>query len=184
MNDNEVYRLAILAAQLNPELCKTKPTEAIREARRLLTAVRLECRSPQEKLKDAEWEKMLDSPIAYSEAVREITGENKKKNPHLSYAKARFVKFWAFRNRITVAKAKQQLCEYENGKKSFVLHDTIFLPDKYELWKSRPKKGKGKQGRRRSKYDGRVGIAPGGRIAETVPELRRGWRCVSKTARV
>jgi hypothetical protein len=175
MNDNEVYRLAILAAQLNPELCKTKPTEAIREARRLLAAVRMECRSLQDKLAQEEGDKWMASPITYSEAVREITGENKKKNPHLSYAKARFVKFWAFWKGITVVEAKRELREYENGKKSFDNADAYHLPGKYELWKSQPKKAKGKQGRRISKYDGRVGIrSRRGASLRQVSELRRG----------
>ena len=174
MDENEVYRLAILAAQLNPELCKTKPVEAIREARSFLCAVRQECRPREEKLAQIEGQKFYDTPVAYSRAVREITGENKKKNPHLSYAKARFVKFWAFWKGITVAEAKQQLREYENGKKSFTEEDVDRLPAYYEKWKSQPQKSKGKQGRRKeSERDGRFGIVRDERNAQAIRELRR-----------
>ena len=35
-DNDDIYKLAVLAALLNPELCKTKPGDALKEADELL----------------------------------------------------------------------------------------------------------------------------------------------------
>jgi hypothetical protein len=156
-NDNDdSYKLAVLAALLCPDLCKTKPGEAIGEAVKLLrVATSLDMAGNklkhvmllQKKQKLESRLKELEEPMGYSEAVKLITGENQKKNPHLDRAKEAFVKFWGYRNTITEGEAKQKLREYEQDKKSFTLRDALELSNEHAAWKSQPKKSKGKQGK-------------------------------------
>jgi hypothetical protein len=159
-NDNDdVYKLAVLAALLCPDLCKTNPGEAIGEAAKLLhAATGLNIVSLKLKIAIAMREnqklktrlKELEEPMGYSKAVNLITGENKKKNPHPGRAKEEFVKFWSYKNNIIEREAKQQLREYEQGKKSFTLRDALELSNEHAAWKSQPKKNKGKQGKVRN----------------------------------
>src|SRR5262245_28952852 len=116
-DSDEAYKLAVLAALLDPELCKTKPDEAMWATEQLLIAAsrRAQWRKEQREFLD----KKSHESISYSEAVKFIADEWLTSSPKLYRAKDRFTKFWAFRNGITEAKAKQQVRDYEQDKKHF-----------------------------------------------------------------
>ena len=150
-DNDEAYKLSILAALLCPELCKTRPDDAILAACNLLFAV-MTCRGrgKANALRLEQFgeslDKKLTQPVNYTEAVKLITRENRKRYPHLSRAKDQFTKFWAFRNRVTDREAKRQLLEYEQCKKSFTLGAIWKLQTEFSAWETQPPK-KGKQGR-------------------------------------
>jgi hypothetical protein len=150
-DNDENYKLAMLTALLCPQLCQTRPKAALLVALDLLFAVQ-ECRR-RGKANLLEDEQYADSaykrnakPVNYTEAVKHITGEDRKRNPHLSYAKERFTKFWAYRNRITDSEAKRQLLEHEQGRKAFTRGGTWKLRTEFSAWETQPPK-KGKRGR-------------------------------------
>jgi hypothetical protein len=143
----ENYRLAILAALLCPQLCQTRPRAALLVALDLLFEVQ-ECRRRGKanvlrlEQRDESSSKILAQPAKYNEAVRVITGEHEKRHPHLSRAKDRFPKFWAYKKRITDRQAKRQLLEYEQGKKSFTRREMWNLKTEFREWeRESPKKG-------------------------------------------
>jgi hypothetical protein len=150
--DDDAYKLAMLAAQLCPELCKTQPDDALNAALELLFAVKMRQEAGK---KNVGWYKQkvesrareLAEPVDYGEAVKAITGEDQKKFPHLERAKDWFRKFWTSKNTITEKAAKHQLLEYERGKKKFTLRDKLEFRKEFLAWKSQPKKKKGNQGR-------------------------------------
>jgi hypothetical protein len=143
-DSDDAYKLAVLAALLDPELCKTKPDEAMIAAEQLLTAASRheEWRKEQREFLD----KKRDEPISYSEAVRFIADEWLTPYPKLYRAKARFTKFWARKHGLAEREARQQLREYEEDKKQFTRGASLELKVEYDAWKS-PSKKKGKQGR-------------------------------------
>jgi hypothetical protein len=155
---NETYVLAILAALLNPELCKTKPDDALSQAGELLRAamkfqiqdLEIEYKVLERRAQRAEsLAKKFAEPVSYSEVVKFITRENKieKKFPKLYRARERFAEFWAWKNNITGREAKRQLLEYEKDTKNFTREEMFNLREEYDAWKSQPRKSKGKQGR-------------------------------------
>ena len=142
--NNETYVLAILAALLNPKLCKSNPVDALKEADDLLIEADIYRHRRDTGYYDPE------KPIDYSEAVLRITGEDKKKNPHPGRAKDSFTKFWADLRNITEADAVNELRDYKDGKQvegKPTLPTLSLWSELYADWKSRPKKRKGKQGR-------------------------------------
>jgi len=170
----KTYALAMLSMQLCPELCKTKPDEAITIAEKLLWAVLLHQKKVKQwaskadagrKQRSQEVAKGKKEPVSYSEAVRFICDEYFTAHPKLYRAKERFIKFWANENGITEREAKRQLRDYEDGKRNFTCGEALNLKEKYDALKLLPKKKKGKQGRRTSDHDGRlrtdlVGLVP------------------------
>src|SRR6266853_3008534 len=101
MNDesDEIHNLAVLAALLNPGLCKTKPDEAIEAAEKLLDAVSE--RGTARKLMEKRMQEWIETgadeedkkPVAYRDLLNYVTDEDSKKHRHLGRAEEAFTKF-------------------------------------------------------------------------------------------
>src|SRR5262249_28863075 len=132
-----------------------KPNEAIREAEKLLWGIVL--RQKEIKSEVEEWRKRFAAaykqssqavargrkkPVRYNEAVKFITRECLRPSPKFYRARDRFKHVWAFRRKITYTKARQQLREYEAGKKHIKSGELGSLGVAYDAWESKKKKGK------------------------------------------
>jgi hypothetical protein len=150
---DEAYKLAVLAALLNPELCKTNPDEAIKAAEKLLDAVSEQVTA--RKVMDKQMRDWIEKgageqdkePVAYKDVINDITDEDSKKHRHFGRAEEAFTKFWAYKNGITCREAKHQLRAYKEGQKSFIWGERFELRDGFFDWRWPSKAKKGKQGR-------------------------------------
>jgi hypothetical protein len=152
-NDSSgAFELAMLAAQLCPDLCKTEPEKALDAAGKLLGRALLRAEKGKLNLK---WytetlkrnAARLAEPLDYKEVVKDVTGESKKMFPHRQRAEEGFVKFWAHKHGIPEKVAKHQLAAYKSGKKQFTRGEKIKLREEFLEWRAQPRKLKGKQGR-------------------------------------
>ena len=153
------YELATLAARIDPQLCQVDQESAIYLALKLVRAARTVILDELgEKLK-------LSERIKFGDGVKLITERNRADR-----AEDRLVKF--LRETHGARKARMLLNGYK--KNGFTRLEAITLNAQLKNQHKAP--AKGKQGRRRSKYDERPGIRCGGRIADEIPELRAGLR--------
>jgi hypothetical protein len=155
----EPYELATLAAQICPQLCQVDQESAIALAQKLVRVARSAI------LDEIRGRLELMQHTDYRDGVLLITERNR-----VDRAESRFLKYLTEDH--GTKKAQALLAGYQ--KNGFTRLEAITLAAQFKTRQKAP--AKGKQGRRRSKYDERLGIRPGGRIADEIPELRAGFR--------
>ena len=151
------YELATLAARISPERCLEEPQSACDAAVRLLCyafIVLIE----QRDLHRAGKEKntiLRETRIDWSRAIKDVTSEARRDR-----AIKRFKQFLEY---LYPGEAEERLTNYKRD--GITLRDVSGLRDVFRLWRQQSKRKKGKQGRRKSEYDGRlrtelVGLVP------------------------
>ena len=143
------YELATLASRINPERCASAPKEAIAAAEVLLQEAELAISDAyQEKCQKAWDQEIARAPrIKWTEGLKRITGQKRRDR-----AEKRFLEFI---EHIWPVRWKQSVNHFMRD--GFTEEEDIYHLKRYFTdWLNKPKRKKGKQGRRISKSDGRL----------------------------
>jgi hypothetical protein len=151
------YELATLAARICPERCIGDPERACDAALVLLSYAKIA-------LSDLRaWERVEEGKNAEMDAILKETGETRKdwsrgiKEITSEARRDRAIKrFEQFLEYQYPGAAKERLSTFKRD--GFTEDEICALWDLFYKWKEQPKRKKGKQGRRKSKYDRRVRI--------------------------
>jgi hypothetical protein len=143
------YELATLASRICPKRCVSDPRGAIDAAERLLKEADAAIGRTYQEERQKEWEDYLaQAPrIKWVKAVKQITGQKRRDR-----AEKRFLEFIE----QTRPRGSKWMLERFMSDGFIEDYDIHNLQREFINWLKKPKRNKGKQGRRVSDHDGRL----------------------------
>ena len=143
------YELATLASRIYSEH-RGNPEGAIAAAEKLLKEARygiarLEAEETKRQEESAEYDKWLETPVDWVRGIKKITRERRRDR-----AARRFAEFMQHDD------PGHDFSQYKRD--GFTVFEVMLFEHEFSNWRKKPKRKKGKQGRRISEHDGRLRI--------------------------